>query len=304
MTYSILQLIDFMGDDFPLLLNSLLCRIPILVVGDDTELLDDLTESLTHLCQYRHRLVFWRDFTTEDELFMVWSEEKHDYEVDRTLVCSFSSSFDLVMERITHFMGWVISMPRSKIREGSSHADINEITAKLLANSPNCGVLRVLSPSSFEFSLAKGGVIKTAVEEQIISKILTRTHASLERIRRLLKKSLRNLKFSDSMLSSILSLDDEAEKITQDMFNEEINRFIHAARRAVTLLSRIRLTRELGAKTALSERNLCDAIGWDGGSLFELIRFIKSEWHEDFSDCVKGGSLSDLGAWVDSMWGV
>ncbi len=35
----------------------------------------------------------------------------------------------------------------------------------------------------------------------------------------------------------------------------------------------------------------------------DLIRFIRAEWHEDFSDCVKSGALSGLGAWVDSMWG-
>ena len=95
----------------------------------------------------------------------------------------------------------------------------------------------------------------------------------------------------------------ESEKITQDMFEEEINNFVHAARRAVTLLSRIRLARELGTSTVLTERNLYEAIGWDGGDLEDLIRFIHSEWHEDFSDCVKLGTLSGLGAWVDSMWG-
>ncbi|MHA1909716.1 MAG: hypothetical protein ACW98Y_20625, partial [Candidatus Thorarchaeota archaeon] len=77
MTYSILNMIELMGDQFPLLLNSVLGRIPVLVVGEDIELIDDLTESLTLLCPHRHKLVFWRDFTSEEEMLSVWEEEKH-----------------------------------------------------------------------------------------------------------------------------------------------------------------------------------------------------------------------------------
>ena len=63
------------------------------------------------------------------------------------------------------------------------------------------------------------------------------------------------------------------------------------------------MARELGTSTVLTERNLYEAIGWDGGDLADLIQFIRAEWHEDFSDCVKIGALSGLGAFVDSMWG-
>jgi hypothetical protein len=108
---------------------------------------------------------------------------------------------------------------------------------------------------------------------------------------------------SEHIISAVLKLDDESEKLTRDVFEEEVNNYVHAARRAVTLLSRIRLARELGASTTLTERNLYEAIGWEGRELPDLIRFIKAEWHEDFSDCVKLGTISGLGAWVDSMWG-
>ena len=61
MTYSVMRMIELMGDGFPLLLNSVLNRIPILVTGQDVELVDDISESLTMLCPHHHKLVFWDD---------------------------------------------------------------------------------------------------------------------------------------------------------------------------------------------------------------------------------------------------
>ncbi len=305
MTYSIMRMIELLGDGFPLLLNSVLNRIPILVTGQDVELVDDISESLTSLCPHHHKLVFWRDFTSEGELLSVWEEEKHNYEVSRTVVCGLSSNLRLAIERISRFMGWILAIPIGANVLGI-HVDeelMQTVIHRVLQHSQNCGLLRVTSPSSMTFSLVEPCVSNLDVEKKIVSKILTRKRQALERIRRLLRKSLRGLNVSNHILDAVLKLDDESEKLTHDVFDEEVSNYVHAARRAVTLLSRIRLARELGASTTLTERNLYEAIGWEGGGMSDLIRFIRSEWHEDFSDCVKSGALSGLGAWVDSMWG-
>jgi len=305
MTYSIMNLIELMGDQFPLLLNTLLERMPVIVAGEDIELVDDITESLTTLCSHRHKLVFWRDFTSESEILSVWEEEKHNYEVNRTIVCGLSGNLRLAMDRISRFAGWILAIPLGFTVLGVqvTESTLQDMTSHILKNSNNCGILRVSSPSSITFSLVRPSNSSLDVEKKIVNKILIRKKQSLERIRRLLTKSLRGLNVSDHILTAVLKLDDESEKLTEDVFEEEINNYVHAARRAVTLLSRIRLARELGASTTLTERNLYEAIGWDGGELPDLIQFIRAEWHEDFSDCVKSGALSGLGAWVDSMWG-
>ncbi len=305
MTYSVLRLIEVMGDQFSELLNTVLTRVPVLVVGKDVELVDDLTESLALLCPHRRKLLFWRDFTTEEEIQTVWDEEKHDYEVSRTVVIGLASNLRLALDRISQFMGWIMSVPLEisilglRVTEDS----LSDVVDRVSGPNGNCGVLRVESPSVMAFSLARQRTSTLAVERRIVSKILKRKHQSLERIRRLLKKSLRGVPQSNSLLSVVLQLDDESEKITRDVFDEEIGIYVHAARRAVTLLSRIRLAREFDVPAELTERNLCEAIGWDGGALTDLLQFMRAEWHEDFSDCVKGSTLSDLGAWVDSMWG-
>ncbi|MFX1330567.1 MAG: hypothetical protein ACFE9W_03350 [Promethearchaeota archaeon] len=300
-----MRMIELLGDDFPLLLNSVMNRLPILVTGQDVELVDDITESLAMLCPHHHKLVFWRDFTSETELLAVWEEEKHNYEVSRTIICGLSSNLRLALERITRFSGWLLAIP---IGANVLGMHVNEemmqtVIHRVLQHSNNCGILRVASPSSMNFSLIEPCSGNLEVEKKIVTKILTRKRQSLERIRRLLRKSLRGVNVSSGIINAVLKLDDESEKLTHDVFDEEISNYVHAARRAVTLLSRIRLARELGASTALTERNLYEAIGWEDGDLSDLIRFIVAEWHEDFSDCVKSGALSGLGAWVDSMWG-
>ena len=305
MTYSIMKMIELMDDEFPLLLNSVMNRIPILVAGNDAELVDDLTESLTLLCAHRHRFVFWRDFTSEREILSVWEEEKHDYEVNRTIVCCFSANLRLALDRITQFTGWIVSIPLGTRVLGINVTEesLQGVISRIQQTSGNCGILRIKSPSSISFSLIHPKSSNLGVEKKIVRKILTRQQQSLERIRRLLQKSLRGTNVSETIVTVILQLNDESEKLIHDMFDEEISSYVHAARRAVTLLSRIRLARELGASTALTERNLYEAIGWNGGELSDLIQYINAEWHENFSDCVKGGTLSGLGAWVDSMWG-
>ncbi|MFW9959298.1 MAG: hypothetical protein ACFFCT_14615 [Candidatus Odinarchaeota archaeon] len=305
MTYSILHMIELMDEQFPLLLHSVLERIPVIVAGEDIELVDDIAESLTTLSPHRHKLVFWRDFTSESEILSVWEEEKHNYEVSRTVVCGLSGNLRLALDRITRFTGWTLAIPLGSTVLGIQVNEkiLGDVISHVLRNTSNCGILRVSSPSSMNFSLIKPIDSNYNVEKKIVSKILVRKRQSLERIRRLLTKSLRGMNVSEHIISAVLKLDDESEKLTQDVFEEEVNNYVHAARRAVTLLSRIRLARELGASTTLTERNLYEAIGWEGGELPDLIQFIRAEWHEDFSDCVKLGTISGLGAWVDSMWG-
>lgn len=305
MTYSVMQMIELMGNSFPLLLNSVLGRTPILVVGEDAELVDGLADSLTLLCPHRHKLVFWRDFTSESEIQSVWDEERHDYEVVRTVACSLSASLGSALDRMARFTGWIVAVtigaevPGLRVTEKT----LTEVASRILRNSGNCGILRIASPSSIAFSLARPNVLSLEVEKRIVAKILTRKSQSLERIRRLLGKSLRDLSVSEQIVGEVLRLDDEAMKLTRDVFEEEVSSYVHAARRAVMILSRIRLARDLGALTTLTERNLFEAIGWGTGEIPDLARFISAEWHEDFSDCIKSGALSGLGAWVDSMWG-
>jgi hypothetical protein len=305
MTYSILHMIELMDEQFPLLLHSVLERIPVVVAGEDIEIVDDISESLTTLSPHRHKLVFWRDFTSESEIQSVWEEEKHDYEVSRTVVCGLSGNLRLALDRITRFIGWTLAIPLGSTVLGIevNEKTLQDVITHILHHSDNCGILRVISPSSIDFSLVKPIDSSYNVEKKIVSKILVRKRQSLERIRRLLTKSLRGMNVSEHIINAVLKLDDESEKLTHDVFEEEVNNYVHAARRAVTLLSRIRLARELGASTTLTERNLYEAIGWEGGELPDLIRFIRAEWHDDFSDCVKLGAISGLGAWVDSMWG-
>ncbi len=305
MRHSILNLIELLGSDFQQLLHSILNRYPVLVVGQDVEVVDDFVESLALLAPHRHQLVFWRDFTSEDDILSVWAEERHDYEVSRTLVCCKSANLRLLLDRISNIAGWIVGVSMGSRALGLEVND--DLFAKILHvaenSAVNVGVLEIDDSQRLHFKTTKPIQSKLEVERYIVHKILTRKTQSLERIRRLLKKSVRGVAVPESFVNTLLQLDVESAKITHDMFNEEVNGFVHAARRAILILSRVRFARELGAPTKLTERNLFEAIGWNIGGIDEMIRFVQAEWHEDFSDCVNGNSVMGLSAWVDSMWG-
>jgi hypothetical protein len=191
----------------------------------------------------------------------------------------------------------------NSVTESHAKNAVSVIEAKALEYCGNIGTLLVKSPSVMSFSLARPPKGNLELERSIVKKITLKRSQSLERIRRLLSKSLRDLNVSDHIMRIVLELEDEAEKLTSDVFDEEVSKYIHAARRAATILSRVRLARELGAPTTLNYRSLCEAIGWEDGDIDSLLQLIHAEWHEDFTDCVRNGRFSGLGAWVDSMWG-
>ncbi|MHA1771140.1 MAG: hypothetical protein ACTSYL_09175 [Candidatus Thorarchaeota archaeon] len=305
MRYSILELIDLLDDQFHVLLHAILHRYPILVVGQNAECVDDFVDSLVALAPHRHQLVFWRDFTTEEDIISVWMEERHNYEVARTIVCSKAANIRLVLDRISNFAGWIVGVPLGSRTLGLNIDEplIQQIYRTVEQGSRNVGVLEIKSQIEVQFRILHPIQSKLEVEKHVVEKILTRKKQSLERIRRLLKKSIRGTAVPETFVTELLQLNEEAGQITKDMFNEEISGFVHAARRAVTILARIRFARELGAPTKLTERNLFEAIGWNTGHLGDIIQFVNAEWHEDFSDCVSGDTFLGLGAWVDSMWG-
>ncbi len=305
MSYSILKLMTLFDRQFPLMLHAVLHRYPILVVGSDSEVVDDFVKSLAEIAPHRHRVVFWRDFTTEDELLSLLEEERHDFEASRVIVCSLSNSLRLVIDRITSFTAWIIGVSLGEKSLGLTIDElmVDRLLTVILASSPNCGILRVYGPSDAEFKMARPLPAKPTIESHILSKILGRKKQALERIRRLLRKSLRGQSLAGNFIDSFLDLEEEAEMVTRDMFVEEISAFVHAARRAVTILTRVRLVREFGINVRLTERNLFEAAGWNIGGLSSFVRFIGAEWHEDFSDCVTDDTLLGLGSWVDSMWG-
>ncbi len=305
MRYSILEMIELLGDQFHMLLHAVLNRFPILVVGQIPEAVDEFVDGLVSMAPHRHQLVFWRDFTLEDEILAVWLEERHNYEVARSVVCAKSANLRLLLDRMSSLVGWIVGVPYGSRVLG---LDIDDATMERVYHiarqgSPNVGILKVDSSEQVQFQTMRPIESKLEVEKHIVGKILSRKRQSLERIRRLLKKSVRDMTVPESFVSELLQLEEESSSITKDMFYEEVNGFVHAAHRAVTILSRVRFARELGASTKLTKRNLFEAIGWNIGELRDIIQFIKAEWHEDFSDCVSDDSLLGIGAWVDSMWG-
>ncbi|MEM4735723.1 MAG: hypothetical protein QXS20_08435 [Candidatus Thorarchaeota archaeon] len=298
-------MMELLGNQFPALLHSVLNRLPVVVVGADIELIDEIVDSVAALCPHRHKLVFWRDFTTDAEILDAHEEERHDHEVVRTVVCSMSASFRLLTERISTFVGWIIAVPIDNVVMGTSVTEeaLADLLEHIESTSENCGIVRVISPSVIRFGQLKECDSSLTVERTIVAKILENRNQALERIRRILSRSLHDTDLPEPTMMALLQLDDEAEKVVRDMFEEEISRYVHAARRALTILSRIRILRELGARATLAERNLFEAIGWSIGGLDDMMRFMKSEWYEDFSDCIRGSGLLGLGEWVESMWG-
>ena len=206
MSYSILNMIELLDTEFPILLNSVMKRIPILVTGIDIELVDDLVESIATLSPHRHKMVFWRDFTSEDEIMSVWEEEKHNYEVNRTTVCSLAPNLRLALERIKHFSGWIIGVPLSTESRGMyiTKDQVDEVITHITQSSKTCGILNLSSPSTMHFGLINSTDSSLEVEKKIVNKILTRKTQSLERIRRLLSKSLRGAKVADGIVNAVL----------------------------------------------------------------------------------------------------
>ncbi len=297
-TYSLKKLIKKLGKhQFSLLLRIILDRIPVIVIGSDYNEIDNLINGLIKLAPHRHEYVFWSDFVEPEEYLQLCQEEEDDFNIPRNIFCSPSNASRHIFGRIDKLKGWIIGFD---ISNGITKEDIL-INIKKYEDQ-----FLIIQIESNNLTLKLYGInngMDLDFEKKIIDKSIQKTEVALEKMKRVLKKKIKSTP-SNEIMTAIMRFDSEEEKIRMNIFIQEIQTFIQAGMRSLAILSRIDLLRELGFKEIrISGKTLLQTIDYNEVNSDRILQLIKAEYGVDFSPCIKGGKIVQIGDKIDGLWG-
>ncbi|MHA1321917.1 MAG: hypothetical protein ACTSRL_03905 [Candidatus Helarchaeota archaeon] len=296
--YSLKNLIEKLGkNNFALLLRAVLDRLPIIIIGENATEVDNLLNSIVTLAPHHHEYVFWSDFVGEEEYIQLCQEEEDDFNVPRIVFSSPPSASKHLFNRIKKLKSWIIGFDisngfsKEKIIDSINEIEKNYLLIHLRVDKVN---LKLCGLSNNDLNLK--------FEKKLIDKSIEKTEIALEKMKRVLKKKIKAPTSSDIM-DAIMRFETEEEKITNNIFTQEIQAFIHAGMRSLAILSRIDLLRELGFNIEISGKTLLQTIDYDEVDADRLLQLIQAEYGVNFTACIKHGRIIQVGDRIDGFWG-
>jgi len=278
-------------EEFSQLLNCLFLRIPIIVFGENSDTINMFVDFLATLIPHREPIVYWTDFVTREEHLQLLSAEERDYDVKRVIILIYTQYAKRALSEFSEFKGCIIGVK-------STSMTLKDAIKIILGKNDNCGVFYV--SNLFKFRIY--GKINMHFGKMLSEQVIEKTGVAMERIRKVLIKKLGKKQLNENILKILLDFDVEEEAIKEEILKEEILKFVHACRRALYLLSRIRLLEQFHIAGRISGKTLLETIGYFQTPPEDIILFIKAEWGEDFENILQKGRLSHIEDWLSSLW--
>ncbi|MCD6164253.1 MAG: hypothetical protein J7J30_02290 [Candidatus Odinarchaeota archaeon] len=278
-------------EEFSQLLNCLFLRIPIIVFGENSDTINMFVDFLTTLIPHREPIVYWTDFVTREEHLQLLSAEERDYDVKRVVILIYTQYAKRALSEFSEFKGCIIGVK-------STSMALEDVIKIILGKNDSCGVFYV--SNLFKFRIY--GNISMYFGKMLSEHVIEKTGVAMERIRKVLIKKLGKKQLNENILKILLDFDVEEEAIREEILKEEILKFVHACRRALYLLSRIRLLEQFRITGRISGKTLLETIGYFQTPPEDIILFIKAEWGEDFENILQKGRLSHIEDWLSSLW--
>lgn len=283
--------INLEKEEFSHLLNCLFLRVPIIVFGENSNVINMFVDFLATLLPHREPVVYWTDFVTREEHLQLLSAEEQDYNVKRSIILVYSQYARRALSEFFDFKGCIIGVK-------STTMGLDEVKKVVIARNGSCGVLRISDMLRFQ----KYGNVDMYFGKMLSEKVLEKTSVAMERIRRVLVKKLGRKRLNANLLKILLDFSAEEEAIREEVLKEEILKFVHACRRALYLLSRIRLLEQFRISGKISGKTLLETIGYFQTPPEDIILFIKTEWNEDFENILQKSRFSHIEDWLSSLW--
>jgi hypothetical protein len=180
---------------FSQILNALLIRIPVVVVGKEERETNLFISNLAKLAPHREQVIFWTDFVTPDEANQLFENEKQNQETRRVIILCNANVIPHALSKMFNYHGWVIAVvPKSP-------DEIEAVTEQLRVVSPSFLLVYLSDNPRIQIHGEDPSVIGTEFEDRIASKVLDETSKSIARLSRLLAKKVDRKALSSQLLS-------------------------------------------------------------------------------------------------------
>lgn len=285
-----LKLLGFSERDVARLMHLILKRAPIFVYGQNHREIDKFTKALLLFVPFRKKIQYGLDFLYPSELDLLYEEENADTNVQRCVIYCLSEHFNENLMDFKNFTGWIISGNKLK----KDFQDYLTILHK------NVGIVNISPYSSKLYVVDSIDDKELDLEYNILKKVFIDARIITERLIRVIDKRIEK---KSTFFEEITNFEDVYKSISQDLLEEEILKFVHAAKRALILMTRLKILKEVGGiNFKISNKTIMSAIGYNTISLKTILRFINYEWNIDVSDIITNKKTQIIGDWVESLW--
>ena len=282
-----------------IILYSLLNRIPIIVLGDDPDKIDDFLIELSELVHFRKEYVFYTDFVSREDYENLIVNENIDYNYQRAHVrCPCNVSFK-ALSQFDNLYSWLIGL---KIPEKKD--ELNYIKNLIKRNTDNLLYITITSNTiSIEIVGVNSKLIDLTLEQNIFKKISQDTEKSIIKMKRVLSDKITTNQLDKDLLKTLLDFEMEKNELKKNIFKREIQNFYSGSKRAFFILSRLNLLNNIGIQTKVSSKTLLETIDYEEAPIDRICSFIKNEWGDDYLDLIEDGKKAIMGDKIVSLWG-
>jgi len=282
-----------------LILYCLLDRIPIIVMGDDSEKINSFLIELSELIHFRRDYVFYTDFISLEEYEDLISNENIDYNYQRAHI---RCPCDVAIKALNIFKNvdsWLIGIVSPRQKE-----DLIKLKDFI---SKKARIILYISFFSNKFSIDLEQMnlksVDLTLEENIFKKISQDTEKSIIKMKRVLNDKITSNQLDRDLVKTLLDFEVEKSELKKNIFKREIQNFYSGSKRAFFILSRLNLLNNIEIYTKIGSKTLLETIDYEEAPIERIVSFIRKEWGEDFSDLIEDGKKSFMGDKIVSLWG-
>ncbi len=282
-----------------LILYCLLDRIPIIVLGEDSDKIDNFLIELSELVHFRKDYVFYTDFVSMEDYENLISNESIDYNYQRAHIrCPCNVSLK-ALNQFDNLNSWLIGLIIPKLKEEfiEIRRQINNKAKELL----------FITISSDTISIKVEGInlkiIDLTLEQNIFKKITQDTEKSIAKMKRVLSDKITTTQLDKDLLKTLLDFEEEKNELKKNIFKREIQNFYSGSKRAFFILSRLNLLNDIGIQTHVGSKTLLETVDYEEAPIERMISFINKEWGENYSILIEDGKKAFMGDKIVSLWG-
>ena len=282
-----------------LILYCLLDRIPIIVLGEDSDKIDNFLIELSELVHFRKDYVFYTDFVSIEDYENLISNESIDYNYQRAHIrCPCNVSIK-ALNQFENINSWLIGLMIPNLKE-----EFNKIKTDIRSKAKE---LLFITISSDKISIEVDGInlklIDLTLEQNIFKKITQDTEKSIVKMKRVLSDKITATELDKDLLKTLLDFEEEKNELKKNIFKREIQNFYSGSKRAFFILSRLNLLNDIGIQTQVGSKTLLETIDYEEAPIERMISFINKEWGENYSILIEDGKKAFMGDKIVSLWG-
>ncbi|MFX1345284.1 MAG: hypothetical protein ACFFBC_03270 [Promethearchaeota archaeon] len=282
-----------------LILYCLLDRIPIIVIGDNSEEMNNFLIELSELVHFRRDYVFYTDFISLEEYEDLIANENIDYNYQRAHIRCPCEVGIKALNTFKNIDSWLIGIVVPKREE-------DLVKLKDFINRKARIILYIsFYSNNFSIDLEQMDLksLDLTLEENIFKKISQDTEKSIIKMKRVLNDKITSNQLDKDLIKTLLDFEIEKSELKRNIFKREIQNFYSGSKRAFFILSRLNLLNDIEIYTKIGSKTLLETIDYEEAPIERIISFINKEWGEDFSDLIEDGKKSFVGDKIVSLWG-